>query len=165
MYTFPNQMNGQFVLITAILSAHLLREFMASVKCRMGWSYRKPYICLSFNFFKQYPANRTFLTYVNMSAPSDLSERVKFFLTHTEILWLVKLSLRGKRMNFPGIATMSHTNNLRRSEIQMFFSNNRIEIGGQQWYTFVMFDSEDTAVFMNKAATCILYFSWGGLGK
>ena len=42
--------------ISAILSAHLwhlLHEFIMNVKCRMDWCYRKPYICLSFNFFKQ----------------------------------------------------------------------------------------------------------------
>ena len=32
----------------------------------MDWSYRKPYICLSFNFWKQYPAHGMCLTAVNM---------------------------------------------------------------------------------------------------
>ena len=32
----------------------------------MDWSYRKPYICLSFNFWKQYPADGICLTSVNM---------------------------------------------------------------------------------------------------
>ena len=39
--------------ITAILFTHLLHEFIVNVNCRMDWSYRKPYICLSFNFLKQ----------------------------------------------------------------------------------------------------------------
>ena len=37
--------------------------------------------------------------------PSDFFERVKFPLTYTEIPRLVKLSLTGKRINFPGIVT------------------------------------------------------------
>ena len=69
----------------AILSAHLLHEFIVNVKCRMDRSYRKPYICLSFNFLKQYSANGTCLTSVSMSPPSDFYERVKFFLTHIVI--------------------------------------------------------------------------------
>ena len=52
--------------ITAILYTKLLHEFMVNVKCRMDWSYRKPYVCLSFNFLKQYSANGTCLTSVNM---------------------------------------------------------------------------------------------------
>ena len=52
--------------ITAILYTQLLHEFMVNVKCRMDWSYRKPYVCLSFNFLKQYSANGTCLTSVNM---------------------------------------------------------------------------------------------------
>ena len=59
-----------------------------------------------------------------MSPLSDFFERVKFYLTHTEIPWLVKLSLTAKGLiNVPGMATMSHTNILSISEIQMFFSN------------------------------------------
>ena len=135
-FRWPNERticpdNGFQTPITAILSAHLLHEVIVNVKCRMDWSYRKP-SCLSVNFFKQYSANGTCLTSVNMSPPFDLFEKVKFSLIHTEISWLVTLSLTGKRMNFPDMATMSHTNILRRSEIQMFFSNNRIEIGGHQ---------------------------------
>ena len=42
------------------------------------------------------------------------------------------LFLTGKRMNFPSMATISHTNILIKSEILIFFSNNRIEIGGHQ---------------------------------
>ena len=69
----------------AILSTHLLHEFIVNVKCRMDRSYRKPYICLSFNFMKQYSANGTCLTSVSMSPPSDFFERVKFSLTHIVI--------------------------------------------------------------------------------
>ena len=57
--------------ITAILFVHLLHEFIVNVRCRMDWSYRRPYICLSFNFFKQYSANGTCFTSVNMSPPFD----------------------------------------------------------------------------------------------
>ena len=39
--------------ITAILFTHLLHEFIVNVNCRMDWSCRKPYICLSLNFLKQ----------------------------------------------------------------------------------------------------------------
>ena len=35
--------------------------------------------------------------------PSDFFERVKFYLTHTEIPCLVKLPLTTKRINVPGI--------------------------------------------------------------
>ena len=52
--------------ITTILSTNLLHEFITNVKRRMDWSYRKPYICLSFNFWKQYPADGIYLTSVNM---------------------------------------------------------------------------------------------------
>ena len=52
--------------ITTILSTNLLHEFITNVKRRMDWSYRKPYICLSFNFWKQYPADGICLTPVNM---------------------------------------------------------------------------------------------------
>ena len=48
---------------------------------------------------------------------------------------------------------MSHTNILRRSEMQMFCLNNKIEMEGKQWYIFLTFDLQDTAVFMSKAAT------------
>ena len=51
--------------ITTILSTNLLHEFITNVKHRMDWSYRKPYICLSFNFWKQYPADGICLTPVN----------------------------------------------------------------------------------------------------
>lgn len=52
--------------ITAIISTHLIHEFTVNVKWRMDWSYRKPYVCLPFNFLKQYSANGTYLTSVNM---------------------------------------------------------------------------------------------------
>ena len=52
--------------ITTILTTHLLHEFIVNVKHRMNWSYRKPYICLSLNFWKQYPADGICLTSVNM---------------------------------------------------------------------------------------------------
>ena len=52
--------------ITTILSTNLLHEFITNVKHRMDWSYRKPYICLSFNFWKQYPPDGICLTPVNM---------------------------------------------------------------------------------------------------
>ena len=52
--------------ITTILATHLLHEFIVNVKHRMDWSYRKPCICLSFNFWKQYPADGICLTPVNM---------------------------------------------------------------------------------------------------
>ena len=52
--------------IPTILTTHLLHEFIVNVKQRMDWSYRKPYICLSFNFCKQYPADGICLTSVNM---------------------------------------------------------------------------------------------------
>ena len=69
----------------AILSTHLLQKFIVNVNCRMDRSYRKPYVCLSFNFLKQCSANGTCLTSVGMSPPSDFYERVKFFLTHIVI--------------------------------------------------------------------------------
>ena len=47
--------------ITTILATHLLHEFIVTVTHRMDWSYRKPYICLSFNFWKQYPADGIYL--------------------------------------------------------------------------------------------------------
>ena len=52
--------------IKTILATHLLHEFIVNVKHRMDWSYSKPYICLLFNFWKQYPANGICLTSVNM---------------------------------------------------------------------------------------------------
>ena len=61
-----------------------------------------------------------------MSPPSDFFERVKFSLTYTEIPRLVKLSFTGKRINFPGMVT--HANIVRRSEIQMFFSNIELKL-------------------------------------
>ena len=42
------------------------------------------------------------------------------------------LFVTGKRMNFRSMATISHTNILRKSEILIFFSNNRVKIGGYQ---------------------------------
>ena len=58
-------------------------------------------------------------------------------------------SLTGKIINFPG-RQVSHTNILKRTEIQMFFSNNRIEkelrLALQE--IFVMFDLKEAAVFM-----------------
>ena len=52
--------------ITTILVTQLLHNFIVNVKQRMDWSCRKPYICLSFNFWKQYPADGICLTSVNM---------------------------------------------------------------------------------------------------
>ena len=49
--------------VTTILATHLLHEFIVNVKHRMDWSYGKPYICLSFNFWKQYPADRIIMFY------------------------------------------------------------------------------------------------------
>ena len=112
MYTFPDQMNWQFVQIvmgskiplklrvldtddlkqktsrllvfcvtyhlcpvqkvnaptpiTAILATHLSYEFIVNIKHRIDWSYRKRYICLSCNFWKQYPSDEICLTSVNM---------------------------------------------------------------------------------------------------
>ena len=43
--------------------------------------------------------------YAEMSPPSDAFKRVQFSLTYTEIPWLEKLSLKGNRINFPGIVT------------------------------------------------------------
>ena len=59
----------------------------------------------------------------NMSLPSDFFIRVKFSLSYSEIPWLVKLSLTGKRINFPCMVTQCHTLILwgSSSEIQMFF--------------------------------------------
>ena len=92
--------------ITAILSSYLFHEFIVNVKCRMDWSLRKPYVCLSLNFWKQYSSYNTCLTSVNkQEPPSNFFERVYFSLTYTEIPWLVKLSLTGKRINFPGMVT------------------------------------------------------------
>ena len=88
---------------------HLLHEFIVNVKHRMDWSYRKRYICLSFNSGKQYPSDGICLTSVNMQKYVtylyDFFERVRFSLTYTEIPWLDKLSLMGKIINFPGIVT------------------------------------------------------------
>ena len=41
-------------------------QTLMNVKCRMDWSCRKPYICLLFNFWKQYSANGTCSALVNM---------------------------------------------------------------------------------------------------
>ena len=95
--------------ITTILATHLLHEFIVNVKHRMDWSYRKRYICLSFNSGKQYPSDGICLTWVNMQKYVtylyDFFERVRFSLTYTEIPWLDKLSLTDKTINFPGIVT------------------------------------------------------------
>ena len=95
--------------ITTILATHLLHEFIVNVKHRMDWSYRKRYICLSFNSGKQYPSDGICLTSVNMQKYVtylyDFFERVRFSLTYTEIPWLDKLPLTGKIINFPGIVT------------------------------------------------------------
>ena len=56
---------------------HLLHEFIVNVKHRMDWSYRKPYICLSFNFWKQYPTDGIWLTSGNMQ---------KYVISHW-LLW------------------------------------------------------------------------------
>ena len=51
------------------------------------------------------------------------------------------------------MTTMSYTNILRRSEMQMFFLYNRIEMEGKQYLIFVMLHLKDTAAFMSQAAT------------
>ena len=58
--------------ITIILTTYLLHELIVNVKHRMDWSYRKPYICLSFNFWKQYLADGICLSSVNMQKYVDL---------------------------------------------------------------------------------------------
>ena len=57
---------------TIILTTYRLHELIVNVKHRMDWSYRKPYICLSFNFWKQYLADGICLTSVNMQKYVDL---------------------------------------------------------------------------------------------
>ena len=52
--------------ITAILATHLSYEFIVNIKHRLDWSYRKRYICLLCNFWKQYPSDEICLTSVNM---------------------------------------------------------------------------------------------------
>ena len=52
--------------ITAILATHLFHEFIVNIKHRIDWSCRKRYICLSCNFWKQYPSDEICLTSVNM---------------------------------------------------------------------------------------------------
>ena len=103
-----HKINAPTPIIT-ILATHLLHEFIVNVKHRMDWSYRKRYICLSFNSGKQYPSDGICLTQVNMQKYVtylyDFFERVRFSLTYTEIPWLDKLSLTGKIINFPGIVT------------------------------------------------------------
>ena len=47
-----------------------------------------------------------------------------------EYVCIPKILILGN--NESSIATMSHTNILRRSEMQMFFLNNRIEMEGKQ---------------------------------
>ena len=116
-FPWPNELticpdNGFQTFTTAILSTYLLHEY-PQCKVQNG-------LIFSFNFLKQYSTNGTCLTSVNMSPSSHFFERVKFS-------WLVYLSLTGKRINFLGIATMSHINIQRRSEMLMFFVNNRIE--------------------------------------
>ena len=71
--------------ITSILATHLLHEFIVNVKHRMDWCYRKPYICLSFNFWKQYHADGICLTSVNMEK----------YVTSLWLLW--------KSPNFPDL--------------------------------------------------------------
>ena len=70
------------------------------------------------------PMKHVWLRWICM--PSDFFARVKFSLAYTEIPWLVKLSLTRKIINFPGMVT--HTNIVRRSEIQMFFSNIKVKL-------------------------------------
>ena len=43
-----------FCFTSSVSGTHLLHELIVNAKHRMDWSYRKPYICLSFNFWKQY---------------------------------------------------------------------------------------------------------------
>ena len=50
------------------------------------------------------------------------------------------------------MTTMSYTNILRRSEMQMFFLYNRIKMEGKQYLIFVTFHLKDTAMFMSQAA-------------
>ena len=73
-HKFPNSQTP----ITTVLATHLLHKFIVNVKHRMDWSYRKPYIFLSFNFWKQYPADWIIcLTSVNMQE----------YVTSLSLLW------------------------------------------------------------------------------
>ena len=94
--------------ITTILATHLLHEFTQS-KILMDWSYRKPCICLSFNFWKQYPAYGICLTLVN----AEICHLPLTSLKESNFTWLILKFLDlincplcwGKRINFPGIVT------------------------------------------------------------
>ena len=126
----------------------------------MDWLYGKTYIniCLHVVLFLEtisFCQRNKCLISVNMSPLSDFFERVKFYE------WPLKFSLTAKGINVPGMATTSHTNILRISEIRMFFSNSYEIIGGQQQHIFVMFDLKDTPVFMYEAAIHI-YFTCEG---
>ena len=119
MFTFPDQMNLQFVLIMASnLSSQasfrpLITWMYANVRCRMDWFYRKPYICLLF-----------ILQLVKKKfGQSNMFNFCEYICTKE--FWIL-----GK--NESSMASMLHTNMLRRSEMEMFFLNNRIKMEGEQ---------------------------------
>ena len=95
--------------ITIIQATHLLHESILNVKYRMDWSYRKPNICLSFNFWKQYFANGTCLTSVEYA---EICHLPLTSLKESNFAWLIlkfpdllNCPLWVKRINFPGIVT------------------------------------------------------------
>ena len=73
--------------VTTILATHLLHEFIVNVKHRMDWSYGKPYICLSFNFWKQYPADRIIMFYYSEYA--EICHLPLTSLKESNFSWLV----------------------------------------------------------------------------
>ena len=73
--------------VTTILTTHLLHEFIVNVKHRMDWSYGKPYICLSFNFWKQYPADRIIMFYYSEYA--EICHLPLTSLKESNFSWLV----------------------------------------------------------------------------
>ena len=98
-----------------------------------------------------------------MSPPSDFFERVKFSLTYTEIPWLVKLSLTGKRFNFPGTVTHFTLNceEIRNTDV-LFEYWIGSKIGGQQFNKLLLCLTSKTQLCL-----CIrlLYFTWDGFGE
>lgn len=154
-------MNWQFLLIMAS-NFPLQRssppiynnEFIHSVKWRIHWPYRKPYICLLFNFLKQYSAHRTCLTSVSICTKefltwgnSESRKKKKFMIVefHFRLTSLKELNFPWQIVKFPDLLNkMPLTGNWELifltwqpchtliSKTQMFFSNNRIEIEGQQ---------------------------------
>ena len=92
--------------ITAILFTYLIHEFLVNAKCRMDGNPTD--ICLSCNFLIQYSASETCLTSVNMqeyvTSPWLLWQSYIFPDLYGNS-WLVKLSLMGNRIHFPGMVT------------------------------------------------------------